>query len=342
MGTTKVLDNFKPYNDIGNKGCFWHAFYPILVHFNKSIYPFISNDIFVYRYYDSIGHTRFCLDPIPISKFNTILDDLGIRAVSKKIVAQDILNELINSIDNKKPVIILIDCFYESIRPDTYEKEHLPHALLIYGYNNLEQTFHIIEHKYIDSIQYENRTISYNDIINCYNSYLNYFHNADKSNYTYLEFSLIGEYSLSHNLTNNVYISKYLQHLNNHANQIKDSLKNINLFLQEFCHIVFEEPVLKNSVDTLINTITSVLDSKNIERYCILKFFGEMDINIKLCDSIIANWSFIRGIIIKYKYSKIYNRTHFEKSLNKLREIYELEHKWYDLLFSISVESEAL
>ncbi len=242
---------------------------------------------------------------------------------------------MISSINDERPTIIYIDCYYESIRPDAYQKNHFPHTLLIYGYDNIDETFYILEHRYRDSYLYEKRTISYSDAVNSYNGFIA---NLQKDNIypTYFEYAIKcnDKSSEKNNIIKKEYIEMFSENLQENKKAINNGIEALKLFTADFKQIVLEESLLKNNIDDLLNTFNVIINNKNLERYCILKTFSSKLNSINLCESIINNWSFIRGIIGKYKLSSQYNLKSFEKSIEKLKEIYDLECRWYDSLFS--------
>ncbi len=169
--TSRVLDNFEPFNEIWFKSCFYQAFFAILHHFNKPSLAYLANNLFLYDIDDSNPMLKLepqNIDFTPEEEIFKLLE-IGVRI---KNLSSNIIGDLITSINNNCPVIIFIDCFYESIRFDAYKKHHFPHTLLIYGYDKAKRIFHILEHNYIESMLYEKRTISYLDVRNSYNGYL--------------------------------------------------------------------------------------------------------------------------------------------------------------------------
>lgn len=66
--------------------------------------------------------------------------------------------------------MVWIDCFYETIRPDAYQKNHWGHILLVYGYDDEKETVEFLEHSYTDSFTYKRANMSYEDFKMCYDS----------------------------------------------------------------------------------------------------------------------------------------------------------------------------
>ena len=330
----KILDDFEPYNDIWYKSCFFHAFFPVIRHFNRDILPFISNEIFIYEYNETKTDYKLGMKVFEKNSVENILESMDINVMTK-VETNDIIGNLISSIDNERPVIIFIDCYYESIRPDAFQKNHFPHTLLIYGYNNIDEMFYILEHKYRDSYLYEKRTISYSDVVNCYNGFIVNL-KKDKNPLTYFEYSIKSndQSSEKNNLfKRNICLDAFYENLQENKKTLYNGIEDLKLFINDYRHIVFEESLLKKNVDDLLNAFNGIINNKNLERYCVLKIFNSNYNSINLCESIINSWSFIRGIIGKYKFSSQYNLKSFEKSIEKLNEIYDLECRWYDSLF---------
>jgi len=332
----KILDNFEPYNDIWYKNCFYHALFPIIKHFNRDIFPFIVNDIFIYKYNNSKVGVEFDLEIIEKDNIEKILEDMSI-SVFTKVESPNILEDLIDSINNERPVIIYIDQYYESIRPDSYQKNHWGHTLLIYGYNNIEESFNIIEHRYRDCFLYEKRIMSYSDVEKCYNGFIANFQ-KEKKYPTYYEYTMkhsdpsFNKYNI---FKKSDYVDMFFENLQENRKAIYNGIENIKLFTGDYKKMVFDEMALKNNVDSLLDSLNRLVGNKNLERYYILKLLDSKLSSIELCNAIINDWNFIRSIIGKYQLTLKYNLKSFEKTIEKLIEIYELEYQWYDSLFSL-------
>ena len=73
------------------------------------------------------------------------MERMGLKYEVKRY-CEDILHEILKALRSQRPVIIRVDCYYESLRKDMYLRTHWPHSLLIYGFDLEQQMFHVIEH----------------------------------------------------------------------------------------------------------------------------------------------------------------------------------------------------
>ncbi|WP_162160548.1 BtrH N-terminal domain-containing protein, partial [Paenibacillus gorillae] len=93
----------------------------------------------------------FDIDYIEIEPEEKICKDLGVF-YQVEFTADDILGSINSALKKNRPVIVWVDCYYESIRKDTYLKEHRPHTLLIYGYDENEKNYTILEHDHSEKL----------------------------------------------------------------------------------------------------------------------------------------------------------------------------------------------
>lgn len=56
-----------------------------------------------------------------------------------------------------RPVVLWVDCYELPIRKDTFRKKHLPHTILVHGYNDCTGHFHIIEHLQMENLSYDKK-----------------------------------------------------------------------------------------------------------------------------------------------------------------------------------------
>ena len=145
-----LINQIEPFNDIFYKSCFYNSLIPILIYYGKDFMPIIVNDICVYqkKRLDS-KNTTLTVGYLSQRDPFEIIEDMGIQ-VSSKAESGDIIHDLVNAIKNKVPVIIWVDCYYASIRKDVYHKKHQGHTWLVYGVDEEQRVFYIIEHSIRD------------------------------------------------------------------------------------------------------------------------------------------------------------------------------------------------
>lgn len=74
-------------------------------------------------------------------------------------------------IDKGFPLLIGVDSFYYTARDDDYGKQHMPHFVLVYGYDLEKQTFDIIDHEFRNSYVFEEKEWDAGDVLNASRKY---------------------------------------------------------------------------------------------------------------------------------------------------------------------------
>lgn len=318
----KIIVDIEPFNEIHFYQCFLHANFPVIGHFKRHIYPFLFKSKYSFDLNGSIY-----IESTTRENAKNILNDMGIVQCGKRI-SENIVSDIKQAINLKRPTIINLDCFYESIRDDAYMKNHYPHFILIYGFNDNTKEFYIIEHKYKDSFIYTKRLIGYNDIVNCYNSGIEYLKLQNYGD-TFYEYYIMEDFKYTKN--KHSYYMEYLDYLYCNKEIFENNLIEFKNNIPEFMnHITYFD-----NLDYVIDQLNNIIEEKNKEKYILITLFNDFkEINI-LIEKIINEWIIIRGIIAKMKYS---NKNDINKINNiKIRkeEIYLKELMLNNILFSI-------
>ena len=120
-----IIEDIIPFNEVFYKECFYNSLFPVITYFKGDIGYFFANDIILYKYDDNSQKAiKFEVEYLSVQDENSVLDACGVGFQAREQV-DDVVKEVKKSIINGKPVIVWVDCFYESIRMDTYKKQHL-------------------------------------------------------------------------------------------------------------------------------------------------------------------------------------------------------------------------
>lgn len=321
----KILIGIEPFNDIYYYNCFYNSFFSVLKFYNKSLIPYLTRST-IYYTANPKGIT-FDMDYLIGTKFEVVLERSGIEVSSMKI-SSNIVEDAIASISNERPVIIWVDCFYESFRPDMYMKEHWPHTLLIYGFNQEEQLVYVIENKHRDTLSYEKRTLNFEELKNCYEGFIQNLYRKPWSD-TYMEYGLIlqnkahrGEEKISVQ-----YFEDYIKHVNNNKDSISGGIELFKDITYKYCEIINDKDSLNEYIDTIIEGVNRIINAKLLEKYKLSLIIQNDDKCIPGIQAIIDNWCFIRSKLVRFYYSKFYNLEDLISTIEKLELIYELEKK---------------
>lgn len=250
---------------------------------------------------------------ITLTEFIQLLDNHGIL-LTMKVKEKDIVASLCYNMKNLLPTIIYVDCYYEKIRTDAYNVEHIPHALLVYGVDLKKQYFNIIEHDYKDSLLYKERRISFEDIKNAYTGFIDKF--MDSYNNTFFTYKNIKP---PINDIENIYHEKYINGMKNNANLFVANLDFIERYRVKLINGGFA-----CDVDKHISNLNKVIMAKKIELYRNKKI-NIINTDVEKMEEIESCWCSIRAMLLKYKFSKKISQQSIDAINSKLKNIIEYE-----------------
>lgn len=329
--TQKKIKNIEPFNDFWYKNCFYSMLFPVLKSSCIPIYPFLFNDTYFYTVKEDI----FYLDCYEKKSRFKILEEIGINEWGTDRVL-NVRERIIKSIDNNNPVIVYIDCYYEPLRQDTYQIQHIPHYLLVYGYSIEKLEFNIIEHQYRESMIFEKRTIAMIDLENCYYGALdNLIKNKKWS--TYFEYFIPAQnkYDLGSRPTQKVWRENYIESFFETANFIVKGIEILDHFIISQEYLFLNEQLFRKKIhpnlDLYLNSLNGIIHSKKIEKERALFMCNNVDI-MKYLDEIINMWSIVRGLLWKYKITNVYVNESFHVLIYKLKKITDMEKLYYQAL----------
>ncbi|NFF81608.1 hypothetical protein FC764_10220 [Clostridium botulinum] len=324
MNNRKVIENIEPFNDAYYKYCFFNSLFPIIAHFKRDILEFLINDVLVYKD-DEFTKLRFNSDYLPIYSFERMCcGELGIKFDYKK-ECEDIVTHTISSIDKNRPVIVLVDCFYEKIRPEMYGKIHWFHTLTVYGYDKEIEMFDIIEHQHKDNLDYKKRKISFNELADSNLGYFRNFHDKIKRE-PFFSFYLDEEHNENYIRMNEDELKdKFKSNMILRKKEILEGILKLESFGEMLKEIVEDEDKLKEYAEDIVNITNNIINCKRVEMYKVENIFPDKYEMSNLINIIIDNWSKIRKIIGKYLFSEIYKSTNLKKIHELVDDIIDLE-----------------
>ncbi|MFC5407302.1 hypothetical protein [Cohnella soli] len=328
MQRHKILEPFSPFNEIYFRNCFYNALFPVIRHFGRTEDCYILNESHSYEMdeetYQIYHATKY------LRSDQELLEYINI-AGPRLDLRDNVVSRIVQAIDDGHPVIVFVDCFYLSIRPDTFHKLHCLHSLLIHGYDTERQLFHIIEHEYRDSYLYEKRNVPFQDIVvSCQNIHdsLNWGNDLPIGQEYYLrDPQQIFDRERSQLGLRARYIESALSGM---AEQM-DALKVLASFGCLLESVVLEETklqvYLEGNFDLLFQRLTDIINNHVVRKYQIRKVFQDT-VFIADLDQIINDWQLIRSVFGKYQYSSFYQPRSFQFLLRKLEEAAEVERRF--------------
>lgn len=321
----KELFGIEPFNDIYFKSCFYNSMFPVVRYFNRDIDSFLVNEVMVYFKVQSKEQQELGMRYINLESEESLLRKIGISML-KKENCTNVVETIKAAIDRGCPVILWVDYFYASIREDVYMKSHGAHTWLVYGYNDVQKTFNIIEHKNRDSLSYEKTIINFQELTAAYQGYLDNFRNSADT-FSYYEFDT------NQDVSNNIemdYYDIFTRNVRTKINEINEGLKQLKSFCETFEELTSSKEALAENAELLLKNLNEIINIKNVEKYRAAHLFNGHDKQLDIIFSIFDRWEFIRTKIGKFLYTSIYNGNMMAYSKEKLEQIYELEKLFYN------------
>lgn len=327
----QLIENIEPFNDVFYRSCFYNSFFPIVNHFGKSILPYLANDVAVYSKKPENGGFNFDVDYISSQPINKVIEEEGL-SVRIKGFSDDILKNIKKSVAQKNPVIVWVDCFYESIRNDLFQKEHWAHTILIYGFDDKKKVFHVIEHHYRDNLSYEKRIISYADMFNMCRGYAEKYQQIGQPSMSTFSLRKGCDDSDKHEQR---YLQFFKQNVLDVKDLINDGLDCLRLFISDFEKKSLDEAAFFANGNNFISVLNSIMNAKEADRYKINHLLGQryMSVNNSL-DEIIGKWADIRKVTAKLVYANVYNAKKIQNVSHDLEAVYQMERKYHELLIT--------
>ena len=175
-----IISEIEPYKKMFFESCFYNSMFSILKSYDVDIEKLVEFYSMDYILKKDGGKLKITASGEWQCDFDKLLRYFGVEYVAAK-KCSDIINSIKKSIDDGFPVILWIDCYYESYRVDKYRKEHFPHTLTIYGFNETKQCFYILEQEREDALIYRKTSIPFSELKECYNGFLKYFNHFKKN-----------------------------------------------------------------------------------------------------------------------------------------------------------------
>lgn len=307
------IDNIEPFNEIFYRNCFFNSFFPILRHYGKSINPILSNDIATMLF----NNNELKVEYQSARPLEGVFDSIGISRECSEY--SDELNKLIiDGIDQSRPSIVWVDCFYEPIRKDLYMKEHWAHTILIYGYDERKCEFLVIEHSVRENLSYEKKRIAYSDLLKMCRGYDENFRNAVKEPcLTVYDTRTVTDYS--------DYADNYVITCKKFSKYTLDSINNFRKFITSFNEKIQNENSFKNASEVLLNSINQVINDVRAERYTVNAIFGKNALSLeKMSKEIAEALTKARRILAKCIYKDEYDLTKLKDAAEILKSVYPM------------------
>lgn len=310
-----IIDNFHPASSF-RMDCYRHSLIPIINHFNMMWEIFM---LFPLNHFSFDGKLE-CVEFSDI-KINHMLMDVGIKRSFVKVSDEDLIDVICSSIDNKYPVIVYIDSFYNPSFPSIYMKHHSQHCIPIYGYNRENEEFNIIDSDYIDDFTRKECSISFSDLKNCFLSYVKHYNSVS-------DIQVFSKIQPKCQNTKKKYIGLFKDIVCNNEDPLTKYHEEFGDFCKYFENIYNNQEIMLKLSSSLYMAFNKMINAKHIEYVgykIILSDYMEI---IKIIENLIEKYNYVRAIFFKTHYSKKYRVESFHNCSKVMWDIYSLENEY--------------
>lgn len=296
----KTVFNVNPWNELYYDNCYYSALFAMLLHFNRSITPILLSDFFVYGSKDDV------LELTRKRLYDDRADLISQMGIKEDVYTEvdDVIACIRKCIDRDNLPMVWIDCFYESIRPDAYQKNHWGHILLVYGYDDEKETVEFLEHSYTDSFTYKRANMSYSDFKLCYES----MKSRMKDFSGFIEFSEKDREPVCSLTVESV--KSYIDYMKKNKEVAYKGIESL------FNSISLPDDEMINWLSKALN---SILKYKQMERYIYKKGLKCGKTLLKMSTDILMQWRNIFGLLA-HVFDKDKSFTELRKCLYKVAE----------------------
>lgn len=339
----------QPFNDVYYKNCMYNPLLTGIYYCKGNITPFLSNDLFTYIFDESSLSVKYVQKRLE----SDIIFDMGIK-IDFNIDQTDYINSIKENIISNIPIFIPIDRYYwtnASYNQGMYKKIHMPHFFLIYGYNDNKKEFFIIDVDDNGAGCYKS-SINYYELLDCYNSFCDFIDTSNNSLFKHnLKMFRLICIDTDNNFANiNLHLKIFKENFFEHKNILVEDLENIrkNQYFLSKCNFeeIFRDTKLLQPdqrdpyIREIVNPFFGIERAKIVQVYQIYTLFGERNDIFEILKKILNNFTIEKGLLLKMLLTnKDYDKT-LQGILDKLDQIYELEHLYFDALESILKKEE--
>lgn len=309
----KKIEQIQPFNDFFYRDCFYNSLFSIINYAEGDIGNILANEIQLYDHMPA-NILKVGIVTISIEPMNKILESMNIFCYRSEQKVDPY--EIYDALDNDMPVIIIVDCFEESIRREYYQKEHFDHNLLIYGYDLEQSIFYIIEHSRKNRLDYKKKTIPIEIVLNASNAYICHYQNEKQDAtilYKFYQKQLKDRVKKNASIT---FCENYLKY----ENVLRMQFEKLDIIKDTLYRLIYDRKKLSECIDTVCDEITDIINAKKIEKRKLELFLNHIEMNQKT-ESILNGWIAIRLNLMNYQYDGTEIERKLDEAAKRLNEI---------------------
>ncbi|MCR8842151.1 BtrH N-terminal domain-containing protein [Paenibacillus sp. SC116] len=290
----------KPFNDLFYKNCFFSALFPVIQYFGQPIEYVLAYDRIWYEqnHNDELWPVKLQMESV--HSIDRIVNELGLQ-IDTVFQSENIIADLTEALQQGKLPLLNIDCYALPMRKDLYRQEHWPHVLLICGVDTANQVFYVIEHRERESMTYERRLLSFNDLEQAYAGFVDHF----LPSWSGASMYYISETGANHSTISSSAV--WVKQLSEDKQMLEGShLINAAEMVDWLQNICMQEEQLQRHTQELIKGLNETILIKQAEQYRLSKIMPEAQAALERLTAQLEVLQKLRRVIGKYAMTHVY------------------------------------
>lgn len=323
----QIIKDIEPYNGVYFKDCFYNAFFTALRFFECDITLFLINEVVIYKSISKEVGKILLPQYISSEPIDELIKKSSVDVeIPEK--TEDMLKELLHYISRGYLAIIRIDCYYEPFRKDTYHQIHWSHAVLVYGYDIERREVLIYEHENINSLIYKQTSLSFDDLLLCWDGYVKNFYEKEKAP---ILLAITKQKEEQPKLSREEYQNRYFHNLYKYQLEIQEGVIEYDNFINYIYWILKQNEI---NIDELYYHIVQVIKAKQSE----LMILENLDISVfyelkEIVNKILNLYQYIARQLGRYKAIHRLEEERRNRIMENIQNISKLEKMYYEILF---------
>lgn len=297
------MQNFKmeivPFDEIIYKKCSFNILISVVLYFESSFYPIVSNDVVIYA--DRLDDMSMIpVTSIQIKNDEELLSEIGLILHAFDETQMKSLNDFIMSIKRRlityEPIFTPVDLFEMGTRGRWnihYKSNHFTHDVMVIGYNDTSREFYILDTN--DRHCFEAR-IGYEDLYLCYKSYL--------SNCTWSPRRILSLHkdpcAAGKDKSREMYKKVFVRNMLAQKETVCENTKLLPAFCSHTQKLMSADIIGQEVVNQILTNHFLSTNLKYVQYYQIKLFYPEHDKLIDKLGEILYIYNMIKATFIKY------------------------------------------
>lgn len=333
MDTKLIMDYIAPFSGLYYRSCLFNSLFSVIDSFGLDIMPLLVNDIIRFGTISSKQGHLFGMEYISSKDLKQIIRDMGILITEHDYESDsELIEGITGSIKKNSPVMIWVDVFFASIRKDTFQKMHTPHTWIIYGLDEEERVFHIIEQEELENLRYGKKAVSYEELVQAYKGYMSRYRRVLQlpSLYCFSNQQMVRNIYESHSTED--YKTLFLNHFAHNKAAVYQGLDTLASFLTDMTKTAMTKEALQKKADEYTTIMNQIVNDLKAEKFKWERLNCKSLVETQ--DGILELWNSVRRDIVKFTLTEKYNAEKFAKLKDWMAKMLELQQHYYEQVYS--------